>query len=1383
MTDERILELQRLLPRCLTRDWVRLGARLVRLIRDRHHPDRHDELLNRLLHQAQDSVALREERRVGVPRCTYPPDLPISARREEIVAAIRDHPVVVIAGETGSGKTTQIPKMCLEAGLGIEAMVGCTQPRRVAALSISKRIAEELGVSWGREVGCKIRFDDRSGPETYLKLMTDGILLAETQGDPLLTDYNALIIDEAHERSLNIDFLLGYLKGLLAKRRDLKLIITSATIDTGAFSRAFDNAPVIEVSGRTFPVDVQYEPVASGTDGEEGSHLDAAVSTSERLLDESSRGDLLIFLPSERDIREVADQLEGRRGREAEVIPLYGRLSSGDQQRVFAPSDRRKIVVSTNLAETSLTIPGIRFVIDAGLARISRYNPRTRTRRLPIEPVSQSSANQRKGRAGRVEAGICIRLYSEEDFLGRPPHTQPEIQRANLAEVILRMKAYRLGEIETFPFLNPPSPAAITAGYTLLKELGALDASGELTALGRDLARLPIDPTLGRMLLQARREHATRELLIIASGLSIQDPRERPSDQQAAADAAHRRHSHALSDFLGLLNLWNFVQDQWAIHRTQGQRRRFCRENFLSYLRIREWQDLESQLEEALHDLIEEDTSASSGSRTSRSLGPITRPGEAGYDAIHRSILAGLLGHIARWEERNLYKAAGNRPVQLFPGSALFTRTENVRKGKPERGATPTPPPKNHQPPWVVAGEMVETSQLFLRTVAAIDPTWIPVLAPHLVKITHQNPRWVASAGQVVIDEIITLHGLEVQRRRVSFGNLDPNAATALFIRSALVEEELLTQSKADDDAEEPANAPALRTVVLPAQYRFLDHNRQQREKIEAWQTRVRHRSVDVDQALFEFYSHRLTQVSSVAELNRWLQGSGGPEKLCAQESELTPGRDLSYDRSAFPESIAVGGQPVPLSYAYAPGEEHDGVTVRLPFALVDSISPALLDWSVPGLRAGLVEEWLRALPKAIRRQLQPIPPKVQEVVQELEPTGPTLGHDLSRFVRQRYGISVSADEVTSGSLPAHLRPRVEVVGPDQRLLASGRNWSSLKTGLPQQRPPEPTATQAWKQAAQRWERFGLTAWNFGDLPDRIDLGEANPGARFAWPGWELEDGQVNLRLFVSALQAERCSRDGINRLLELALQRELAWLQKDLRAATRLGVQYALLGPVEELVESAFVHARRQVLQTNLRPPWRQSAFTAAIEQCRGRVPGLAPTLLDRLGQILELRLQIVQRLGPSSGSAAPRPKAAKDFSQLDQLILKPTPGSATTPGRSPLSLELEQLVPRRFPEFIPPDRLVHVPRYLKALLLRIERASQNPPKDLERQRQVEPFSAALKRLKSKSDDPAKGSSLEEFRWLIEEFKVSLFAQELGTAVPVSAKRLAEQLAQLEGA
>src|SRR5882672_6574788 len=544
--------------------------------------------------------------------------------------------------------------MCLEAGLGIGAMIGCTQPRRVAAVSISQRIAEELNVTWGREVGCKIRFDDRSSGQTYIKLMTDGILLAEMQGDPDLSEYNAIIIDEAHERSLNIDFLLGHLKGLLTRRHDLKLIITSATIDTQAFSRHFGDAPIIEVSGRMFPVEVQYQPLdAASEERGDVSYVDAAVAAAERVLYQSNDGDRLIFMPGERDIRETSDQLEGRFSGEVEVIPLFGRLSSGEQQRVFAPSSRRKIVIATNIAETSLTIPGIRFVIDAGLARISRYNPRTRTKRLPIEPVSQSSANQRKGRAGRVEEGGCIRLYSEEDFDARPQFTQPEIQRANLGEVILRMKAFHPGDIETFPFVQPPTLAAITNGYALLQELGALDDQRELTRLGEDLARLPIDPTLGRMLLQSQREHATRELLIIASGLSIQDPRERPLDQKEAAAAAHKRFTDPQSDFLALLNIWNAVHDDWDGLRTQGQRRKFCRQHFLSYLRMREWQDVYSQLHDALDD-----------------LGTLKlNESNAAYDAIHRSILAGLIGHVARFEERNSYKAWGNRMVAVFPGS------------------------------------------------------------------------------------------------------------------------------------------------------------------------------------------------------------------------------------------------------------------------------------------------------------------------------------------------------------------------------------------------------------------------------------------------------------------------------------------------------------------------------------------------------------------------------------------------------------------------------------------------------------------------------------------------------------------------------------------
>jgi ATP-dependent helicase HrpA len=857
MNDPRVDEIRQLLPQAMLPDWVRLGGRMVRLLRDQHHPQTHEKLLNRIHEQLLASIALREERATKVPKVSYPPDLPITARKDDIVAAIRANQVVVIAGETGSGKTTQIPKMCLEAGLGIEAKIGCTQPRRVAALSISRRIAEELSVNWGREVGCTIRFDDRSSAQTYIKLMTDGILLAETQSDPLLSEYNCIIIDEAHERSLNIDFLLGYLKTLLARRNDLKLIITSATIDTQTFSKAFNDAPIIEVSGRLYPVEVIYAPFDADSE-ERGdiTYVDAAVRAAETALCEPGNGDILIFMPGERDIRETCDLLDGRFGRETEIIPLFGLLSAADQQRVFAPLNRRKIVVATNIAETSLTIPGIRYVIDSGLARISRYNPRTRTKRLPVEPISQSSANQRKGRSGRVQDGVCIRLYSEEDFNERPQYTQPEIQRANLAEVILRMRAYRLGDIETFPFVNPPPPSAIDGGYKLLQELGALDEKRELTQLGHDLSRLPIDPTLGRMLLQSQHEHAGRELLIIAAGLSVQDPRERPLDRKEAAAAAHKRFIDPASDFLSLLKIWDAVHDQWERLRTQGQRRKFCKANFLSYLRMREWQDLHAQLHSALEDLGRFKLNESN----------------ADYAAIHRSILTGLLGHVALRKERNQYQGTGNRLLAMFPGSALYDRGERKgRAGSPlpaARGKTPDGAHRSdapyQQPPWIVAGEIVETSQLFARTNAGIDPLWIVQLAPHLCKTTHQNPHWSVAAGNVLVDERTTLYGMEVRKVKVSHGNINPEEATEIFIRAALVEDDLLpTRRKQTDDESDEDDTRIFRSAdkpqPLPPQYSFLEHNRKIREKIENWQTRVRsHDLGNLDEKLFEFYARRI---------------------------------------------------------------------------------------------------------------------------------------------------------------------------------------------------------------------------------------------------------------------------------------------------------------------------------------------------------------------------------------------------------------------------------------------------------------------------------------------------------------------------------------------
>jgi ATP-dependent helicase HrpA len=1364
MADARIEDLKTLLPQCLLADWVRLGRRLARLLRDHHHPEQREALLERLRQQVHASVALREERRRNVPRANYPAELPITARKDEIVAAIRAHQVIVIAGETGSGKTTQIPKMCLEAGLGIEAKIGCTQPRRVAALSISRRIADELNVSWGREVGCKIRFDDRSSAQTYIKLMTDGILLAETQGDPDLAEYNAIILDEAHERSLNIDFLLGHLKGLLSRRKDLKLIITSATIDTQAFSRHFDNAPIIEVSGRLYPVEVQYQPLDAASEEQgEISYVDAAVQAAERILYETHSGDLLIFMPGERDIRESSDQLEGRFHGEAEIIPLFGRLSAGDQQRVFAPASRRKIVIATNIAETSLTIPGIRYVIDAGLARLSRYNPRTRIKRLPIEPVSQSSANQRKGRAGRVSEGVCIRLYTEEDFQARPLFTQPEIQRANLAEVILRLKAFHLGDIETFPFVQPPSPAAIANGYALLQELGALDELRALTPLGQDLARLPIDPTLGRMLLQSQHEHATAELLIIAAGLSIQDPRERPLEQKEAAAAAHRQFSDAQSDFLSLLNIWNAVHDEWDRLRTQSQRRKFCKQRFLSYARMREWQDVYSQLRDALED-----------------LGTLRlNESNAAYDAIHRSILAGLVGHVARFEERNIYKTAGNRLLAVFPGSALYLRGEPQRKPA-GKGGKPPPKPKASQPQWMVAGEIVETSQLFARTLAGIDPEWIFQLAPHCCKITRQNPHWSASIGRVLVEEIVTLHGLEVHRRKVSYSDINPVDATAIFIRSALVEERLVsTGNREEDDDEVDRDEVRVLTTVpaakpeLPPACRFLAHNRSVREKIENWRTRVRHHGLaDLDAALAAFYARHITAASSWHELTRLLGDPAMPERLCISEAELAGGQLTAYDAAAFPDAVPVGGQSVALAYAYAPGEEHDGVTMELPFPLAQTTSSAVLEWAVPGLREEMTGELLRALPKSIRRELMPFPPKVGEIVREFQPGGTSFLQDFAAFLHRRYGVAVKAADWPANALPAHLRPRIAIVDDKRKSLAVGRDLAQLQQRLKHTKTEPVTEPDSadWIRAIQQWERFDLTDWTCGDLPERVTVNEGQSPPLYAWPAIEFAEGSVNVRLLRGRDLARAASLAGVQRLVELAVQKELAWLEKDLRALSRYDALYSSMGDSAELREISLEHLKRHILPQEPLPALTRACFETAVAQARQRLPGLASQFMDRLGIILQLRRQVEQRICPRVVPAPPRSQRLSSLGQLG--------ATAAIPAANPLAGELAGLMPARFLEQIGYDRLTHLPRYLKGLLIRAERAALNPAKDQERLRRLAPYQAALKELLAQpARSPAVRLQIEAFRWLIEEFKISLFAQELGTAMPVSPKRLEQHL------
>jgi ATP-dependent helicase HrpA len=1240
----------------------------------------------------------------ALPAIRYPEDLPICARREEILAALQNHQVVVVAGETGSGKTTQLPKMCLEAGLAERGRIGCTQPRRVAALSVSRRVAEELGVTWGREVGCKMRFSDDTSRDTRIKFMTDGILLAEIQSDPMLRAYSALILDEAHERSLNIDFLLGYLQGLLKRRGDLKLIITSATIDTEMFAQAFGGAPVIEASGRLFPVEIRYAPIESHArpDEDELSHIEAAVRATEDALIESDTGDVLVFMPTERDIRDTREALEGSLGAGFEVIGLFGRMPAAEQQRIFAPGPRRRVIVATNIAETSLTLPRIRYVIDAGLTRMSRYNPRTRTTRLPVEPISQSSANQRAGRAGRVQSGICVRLYDEEDFEKRPRFTQPEIQRANLAEVILRMKAFRLGEIETFPFLNPPAPAAIRAGYQLLHELGALDETDVLTALGHELARLPVDPTLGRMLLQARVEGALPEMLVIAAGLSVPDPRERPEEQKEAAAAAHKLFADPDSDFLTLLNIWDAGPSAQS-KASANAIRRFCKTNFLSQSRFREWRDIYRQLEEAVPAAAPQKTPAT-------------------YTAIHRSVLAGLLGQIAQRQERNTYKASGNRLVTLFPGSNLYERRE-----KPRKGAAAKPDEKTKQPAWIVAGEIVETSQLFARTVAGINPDWIIELGPHLCQYRYTEPHWSAKAGRVLVLERVLVFGLEVARGLVDFGRIDPVPATELFIRGALVAEE----------------------ARLP--HRFFKHNHAVREKIETALTRVRSRRAhDLDESLYQFYAARIENVSSVHDLNQLVRErvTKEPDFLCATEADLIGDDEATYDRALFPDRVSFGPTALPVSYAYKPGEEADGVTVRVPLPMAAQLTTGQIQWMVPGLREEQVGVLLRALPKAVRKTLMPLEPKIREIAEFFDPGRADFLAALAAHLSRTYRVPVKASDWAPQSLPAHLQPRVEVVDQANKTVAAGRDLAAIRASV----ETRDVRSNAWELAARHLERRGVTEWNFGDLAESVVVEEVGGAPLLAYPGLALRESEVDVRLFRKREEAERASRAGVRRLGELVLAKELKHLWKELgglarhlpsdkkpagfhnalqQLGTKLQSPAAAFVTPEVLQKSAYRNLVEHALTLDPVFPLTKARFDSMLADARRQLPAFAYQLGEWTRQILALREAI---------RASPR-----RYAGMEQ--------------------DLERLVPGDFLARTPYLRLPHLHRYLRAAQIRADRAALNPAKDAEKARQLAPFANWRERV-----PPARQV---EFRWMLEEFRVSLFAQELGTPQPVSAQRL----------
>jgi ATP-dependent helicase HrpA len=1227
---------------------------------------------------------------------------------------------------------------------------------------------------------------------------------------------------------LNIDFLLGHLRTLRYKRPELKIIVTSATIDTEAFSKAFDDAPIIQVEGRTYPVEVIYAPLDElGSDAAEGDerearaealhYIDGAAEAVERIVRESTTGDILVFLPSERDIREVRELVEGRRLRDCEVVPLFGRLSNAEQQRVFASSQRRKVVLATNIAETSLTIPGIRFVVDTGLARVSRYSPQARTRRLPIEAVSQSSADQRKGRSGRVADGVCIRLYSEKDFLERPRFTQPEIQRANLADVILRMKAFGLGDIERFPFINMPSTKSIRAGYTLLEELGALDpetksvgpdSSGvaraeeslylrQLTPIGRELARLPVDPTVGRMILQARTEKAVREVLVIASGLSVQDPRERPLDKQQQADAAHRRFVHPDSDFLSLLNVWDTFHDELE-NLSQAKLRRFCRDHFLSYTRMREWRDVHLQLFEVLKERDDfKLTSAFHGLKEidAKSIGF----GTPAFRAIHRSILAGLLGNIAHYDEDNgNFKATHDRRVNLFPGSVLFRREEPRRS----KDASPDPNKKSTKPPrWIMAAEIMETTRLFARTCARLDPLWALDLGAHVVRVAHSEPFWNEDAGRVMVKQRTRLYGLELESRGVSYGKIDPAHATEIFIREALVND----------------------TVTFPLD--FITHNRRVRENVEAVLTRTRDAGyLNLDEAAYRFYAEHLgldqippggtrvparpehdvrtsspgeegsahSGVSSVAELVDLVRErrANEPRFLMMEPDNLrNPEIVENADTEAFPEELPMENRALPLNYAYKPGQSDDGVTLDVNVREAEALTPAALDWAVPGHLEAKVEHYLRVLPKELRRSFVPLAETAKSLAAQvaqrdrLRGRRETLAEALAFHIAERFRVAIDPSLWADKPPPDHLRVRVRVVDDRGRELCASRELSEIQAALHTQKR-EASATiasaepEVWRRARAKHEKNAATSWSFGDIPHRVLVSEQAGVPVFAYPALAVEKDGVALRLFKTPEDARAAMGRGLSRLLEYELSRDLGWLQRDLRAIRMVGPLAATIAPLESLQADAFECLRRWLCDAGrVQPPASQlpvsnasstpakeelhlaSAFDAAVEKSRADLTGLVPRFVDQFREILTTR---------------------------QALLVHPQP----YPG---LDKDLAALIP---PDFLRTTRfrqLPHLPRYLKAMKLRADRWKQNPLKDAERAAQLAPYLAALANLSRTATKPPLSRSgnagapavpapeaVETFRWLVEEYRVSLFAQELGTAEPVSPVKLDRALAEL---
>ncbi len=1332
--------LKQLLNKCRRSHYfslLRQVNQLDRITKDKtksSHADKYAIALQKIEHKIEESQKQRKKRLNNLLKPDYP-DLPVADRREEIKKIILENQVTIICGETGSGKTTQLPKMCLEIGRGVDGVIGHTQPRRIAARSVATRIAEELKTELGSVVGYKVRFHDQSKSETYIKLMTDGILLAEIRNDRFLNQYDTLIIDEAHERSLNIDFIIGYLRWLLPKRKDLKVIITSATIDPERFAKHFNfngkDAPIIEVSGRTFPVEIRYHSLVpdnnqqdekQGSETKEKDMIQAIVDASDELMRESPGG-ILVFLSGEREIREASEALRKHHNASVEILPLFARLSAAEQNRIFHPTGARRIVLSTNVAETSLTVPGIKYVIDTGLARISRYSWRSRIQRLPIEKISQASANQRSGRCGRTSDGIAIRLYAEDDFEARQEFTLPEIQRTNLASVILQLASLDLGDVYKFPYVEAPDAGMIRDGYKLLFELSAVNKpTGDninITKVGRQLANLPIDPRLGRMLLSAKSLGVLNEVLVIVSALSVQDVRERPMDKQQASDQKHSRFKDDQSDFISLLTLWDYYHDKNG-ELSQGQLRKLCRREFLSFMRLREWNETYRQLRMSLKDSKIE-LSNQTAKHKQRKIkktpkkhlledGIDSEKYSAKYDVIHQSLLTGLLSNIGFKEENQEYLGANNRKFYIFPASGL-------RKSSPK---------------WIMSSEIVETSRLFARTVAKVQPQWIEYAAKHLLKYHYSEPRWEKRSAQVAADERSSLYGITITpKKRINFGPIDSVVSRQLFIRHALVYGEYHCKAK------------------------FFQHNRALIDEVEELEAKSRRRDILVDEEiLYDFYDRLIPDtIYSGPAFEKWQKTfeEKNPEGLMLTRDYLMQRDDSHVQSEQYPDTIKVADMMLPLSYHFEPGSNNDGVTVRVPAAALNQLSELSFDYLVPGMVEEKVVEFIRGLPKQVRKQFVPVPEYAKACLESLDVNLP-ITESIARSLKRMTGFEIDADLLRSHQFSDHMQMHFEVVDEAGKSIKTGRKLQELKGAV------SFSAKTQIKQSTNEKsiERSDITQWDFDTLPETV-LVELSGMKIKAWPALVDKGSSVAIQLFDSPQQAEQ--QQGLLRLVLLHFVAEQKEVLKSLPDIHNLCLYYASTGKCDELKKSIVRNSFRltfiqdDLLKHQHGNELTKEQFLSQLEKRKDDLPTTVKELCQQLNTVLSHNHKIRKQL-----------KGSIDLSLLETL--------------NDIKDQLHALVYPGFLDDISLDELRQFPRYLKAILKRLDRLVGDAHKDRGLQLQVQPLWQEYKKLASKQGS---NKELNEFHWMIEEFRVSLFAQDLGTAYPVSEKRLVKHFNMLK--